>query len=221
MPLKRGIRKLKKLLIVIGIILIVIILYLLLKPSKITFEKGFHDMLKLDDRYNASFKFERLNQTMVDVDKIDLFIKDLEEFKEKLLKYENKSDIQALNLLLNARINMLRSEKYFFLGRNIGDIGISAGGFRCSEAPYLINAAYYYNNSYKYGIQAYSQLDDLLNIYKDVPNLKKLVGIDETKVKFYASPIFNAKAIAEINIGALSRYCNYDKNKPLIPVIIK
>ena len=221
MRLKRKIKRHSKHILTVAIIIAAVILFLILRPKEITFEKGFHNMLKLDERYNASFKFERLNQTMVDVDKIDPFIKDLEKFKEKISKYDDNSDIQALNLLLDARINMLRSEKYFFLGREIGDIGIAAGGFRCSEASYLINAAYYYNSSFKYGVHAYSQLDDLLNIYKNVTNLRKLIGIDETKIKFYASPVFGAEAIADSNIDALVKYCNYDKDKPLIPKIIK
>jgi len=158
---------------------------------------------------------------MVDHDNIDPFIEDLEKFKAKLEKYENTTDFQALLILVDARINMLKSEKYFHLARDIGDIGIATGDFRCSEKPYLLNAAYYYNNSFKYGIQAYSQLDDLLNIYKNVTNLRNLLGINEAKIKFYGSPILELRAIAEINIEALSKYCNYDKNQELIPVIIK
>lgn len=220
MGLKRKIRRHKKYFISIPVIVIVIIIYFLMS-SELTFEKGFNRLLSYDDKYNASFKLERLNRTMVDLDLIDPFIQELEIFKEKLSKYEDNKDIQALTLLTDARINMLKSEKHFHLARNIGDIGIASGGFKCSEEPYLINSAYYYNNSYIHGIKAYSQLDDLLNIYRDVPNLRKLVGINETKVKFYSSPIFGAQGIATLNIDALSEFCGYDKTKPLKPVVIR
>ena len=132
---KRRFKKFKIGLITLIVIMLAISLYVILKPSEMTFEKGFHKILSYDERYNASFKFERLNKTMVDMNNIDPFVEDLERLKLKLMNYENTLDVQALMTLTDTRINMLMSEKYFHLGRNIGDIGIAAGGFRCSEQP--------------------------------------------------------------------------------------
>jgi len=95
------------------------------------------------------------------------------------------------------------------VGEIIGDKGLVADedGFSCSDAGYIINEGYYYNLSYGSGLEAYELLSDLLDKYRDVPQLWDLVGINEEKPRFLYSPLGEIKIDIRKNLKVLEDFC--------------
>lgn len=174
-----------------------------------TFTQGFQELQLLDTQYNASFKTERLNATMVPLDKIDPFLTELDKFQEKIEETKDSTEKEALLLFIDIRKDMLLSQKNFLLGQKIGDIGLVKDnkGFRCAEAKYLLDTAYYFNESFTYGRRAQSELDDLLYEYREVAQLQDLVGLNQNKTAFYKSPLDHIKNIVRDNTDALAKNC--------------
>ncbi len=181
-----------------------------------SFASGFNNIQRIEAKYNGDFRNEKINVTNIKRENFDRFIEDLEEFNDALLKKENTTEVRALNKFANARISMLKSEKFFKLGDDIGNIGkvTDADGFKCSEMNYILNAAYYFNRSWTYGVETHLELDDLLVQYKKLQKLHELVGIDDTKTKFYKSDLKAVKHFSLSNIRSLEYYCGYTGGAP-------
>ena len=180
------------------------------------FKQGFKQLSELDQKYGTAYAEERLNRTMIGMQNADAMIEALEKKKFSWEQEENTSDVQALNLFTEIRIKMIKSQKFFQLGEQLGDIGKAVGGFRCSEEAYLLNAAYYYNQSWVQGLDAQLKIDDLLYAYRDVSGMQALVGVNDNKTKFFYSPLSAIKHIAINNVDALKKYCGYESKKPLV-----
>ena len=181
-----------------------------------SFSGGFSKIQRIEAQYNGDFRNEKINVTSIKREDFGRFIEYLEEFNDALLKKRNTTDIQALNKFAQIRMSMLKSEKFFRLGDDIGNVGKvkDIDGFRCSEMNYILNAAYYFNRSWTYGVDTQLELDDLLVQYKKVPKLHELVGIDDTKTKFYKSDLRAVKHFALTNVYSLEYYCGYTGGAP-------
>ena len=201
---------------VFGALVILIVIALVLNQKQTSFEEGFKTLEKLDARYNTNYHNERLNKTMIDLEFTDPIIEDIEKWEKKWTKEENTTDTRALLLFTNIRKNMITSQKFWRLGEEFGSVGRAGDGFRCNEEPFIINAAYYYNQSWVKGLDAQLKLDTLLYEYREVRRLRELVGIDNAK-----SPLRDIKNIAVNNIALLELHCGYDKTKPLLIQRIK
>lgn len=210
-------RKQKKVIYAALIGLAMIIAFFLLKSYLFpSFASGFNKIQRIEVRYNGDFRNEKINDTKINREDFDKFVEDLEAFNKNLLGKKNTTDVQALNKFTNIRTDMLKSEKFFKLGDDIGDIGkaTDSDGFKCSEMNYLLNAAYYFNRSWTYGIKVQLDLDDLLVQYKQVPKLRELVGIDDTKTRFFKSDLRMVKRFSLNNIDSLTYYCGYTEGAP-------
>ena len=197
------------------ILFIILIIFFASYPSKPTvksFEQGFNMLNEIDSKYNTSFKTERLNYSMIPEEKIDPLMNELVEFNNQLEKQEKNNYIEALKLFVKARINILLSQKNWYLSSEIGPIGLARDGFRCSEIDYIIKASSYYNASWRIGLSATYKLDDLLREYQSVPDLWNLVGTDENKTIFYKSPFWQPADHFRENIIALRNACGIDFN---------
>ena len=196
---------------VMGICILVLVGGCKQKEQSPTFAEGFQQLADLDKKFNASFKQEQLNQSMVAEEKTDAFIKELEAFKKNLQKKLPSKDQEALLFFMDIRKDMLLSQKYYQLGEKIGDIGLvkDESGFSCSEIKYLLDAAHYFNLSFVHGSSAVSHLDDVLYQYQDVNQLQDLVGLNQNKTAFYKSPLDHAKNVARDNMQALEKNCRF------------
>lgn len=200
----------------ITLILLVIAFFSIKSYLYPSFENGFSKIQRIEAGYDGDFRNEKINATSIKREDFDRFIEDLEEFNDALLSKENTTDVQALNKFVNARISMLKSEKFFKLGDDIGNIGkvTDVDGFKCGEMNYILNAAYYFNRSWTYGVETHLELDDLLVQYKKIQKLHELVGIDDTKTKFYKSDLRAVKHFSLSNIRSLEYYCGYTGGAP-------
>lgn len=177
--------------------------------EKYTFANRFAELRVLDQEFNTSFKTERVGKQMVVLENIDPLLEKLEERKREIEKATSTSETAAILDFVEIRKLMLLAQKNFQLGVKIGDIGLvtDAKGYSCSEVKYILDAAYYFNESWSYGVTAESRLDDLLFKYAEVPRLQEVVGLDENKTAFYSSPLDQIKNIARNNYEALEKNC--------------
>ncbi len=215
--LKKDQKRKQRIIVVFSMLMLVLLVIVLYRNYRYaSFERGFSDVQKIEAGYNGDFRNEKVNATSIKREDFDKLIKDLEDYNKKLLKKVNTTDVQSLAKFINARIAMLKSEKFFKLGDDIGNIGKATDpeGFKCSEINYLLNAAYYFNRSWTHGVNSLLELDDLLSQYKKVPKLHELVGIDKTKTAFYKSDLKEVKHFPLNNMYSLAYYCGYTGGAP-------
>ncbi len=179
------------------------------KNKDYSFADGFADLQELDKTYNATFKEEQLNATMVSVENIDPLLEQLQERQENIEETKESDDKQALLFFIDIREDMLLAEKNFQFAQKIGDIGLVTDekGFSCAEARYILDAAYYYNESFTYARKAQFKLDDLLYRFGSVAQLQDLIGINQQKTAFYKSPLDHVHKIIQMNHEALEKNC--------------
>lgn len=183
-----------------------------------SFEDGFEEFKKIDEKYNTSFHTEELNSSIVAWNDIAPMRDEVKRLKNRIddtasendNKFTNHSD--ALSLFAEIRLLMLESEAYWHQARKIGNLGLVTDptGFRCNEARYILEATNYYNRSYTAAIFAQRKIDDLLIYYKEIPQLRELIGINENKTRFFKSPLWWLKNAARDNVDALKKNCGFD-----------
>ena len=188
-------------------VLVLVVLFFLI-DREVTFEEGFDELKEIDEKYNTSFHVEMLNGTMVAKDDIPLMLEELKEF-EGSLSASSSPEMDALFLFVDIRKLMLTSQWYFQLGEEIGDVGLvnDESGFSCGESQDILNAAFYFNESFAYGFQAEEEIDELLYINKYHPTLWKLVGVDDQKTRFFKSDLKYIRHIPLNNLKSLEVYC--------------
>ena len=174
-----------------------------------SFGDGFADLAELDVKYATSFHEEKLNSSMVALDNVEPFIADLKEFRENVRKTNDSPDKSALIDFVAIRITMVLAQKNFQLAQNIGNIGLTSDefGFKCSDAPYILEVSNFYNKSFVYTQKARNDLDTVLYKYRKVPELQNLVGLGTNKTKFYYFHLGNIKNILKSNERALTEIC--------------
>jgi len=142
---------------------------------------------------------------MVGFDNLSLMKEDLTELRKGLVK-EGVNKTKSAILLVDVRLTMLESQKFWYLGRNLGLGGVTFDGFKCSEVPELLLGRSYFNESFNYGQKAMNLMDSVLIVY---PESRRLFGVDKDRIKFYGSPLGYLNAIIETNTIAIERYCGY------------
>ena len=184
-----------------------------------SFEKEFRKVLELDKKYNASFYTEALdvenrfsdhkiydfdwNRTIVDIEKIPLMVKELEEMREYYNKKEMTEDNKAIVLFIEARIKMLESEMMYRIGKSFGSEGDTYDGFWCNERPFILNSSYHFNESVRIGQEATSILDKILT---QSPQTRGFLS-REKRPKFYDSPFWPIKKYSVWNKATVEQLC--------------
>jgi hypothetical protein len=224
--IKRIARKIniKYLIAVIAIIIILAFIITYLTPEeKYSFEEVFNQVKFLDEKYNTDFKKEDLTRVIIDYQNIDPYLEELSSFRGKVVKtYNNPTDEEkAIITLIDARTLMLLSQKNYHQAKIYGGRGVVTDieGFSCSEAGYIINAAYYYNLTWASGVQAYITLDQLLDVYRDVPNVWDLVGINKDKPLFFYASIGDIKMEVTTSVYALENFCLINLSRGLTNLV--
>jgi len=205
----------------LGIAIVSILLVLTQTTRDFTFEEGFNEIVKLDEKYGTSFKTEKLTTDLINYKNVDPFIEDLGKLREEVVNSIEKTyskEKEALILFIDARALMILSQKSYTMAETIGPRGLAEGeqGFSCLDAGYLINGAYYINKSYGTGLEAYLLLDRLLGNNQKTPMVWELVGVNEEKPNFFYSDLGGMKTTVERNILALEEYCLIDMSQGLV-----
>ena len=185
--------------------LLLLFLVLLVGCAKYDYNSFYNEIKILDQKYGGDFRNEMLNGTMVAFDNLSLMRDELIELREDLVKkgvYKTKSAI----LLIDVRLNMLESQKFWYSAKNLGDKGIVTDGFSCRELPEILLSRSYYNESLSYGLKAITTMDSMLIYY---PESRELFGVDKDKIKFYYSPFGVITFIIEENSYAMKKFCGY------------
>lgn len=189
----------KKILLLLALVLLI--------GCQADFKANFNKFEKISAKYDTSFFNEKLNGSEVPLTKIEPLITDIESVEV--------SDNASIRFKA-ARINMLKSELYWQLARDIGSIGRADDGFYCKEKEYLERAGDYFNKTHYYGLNAYNSLDLLL---RDFPEYQDIIGIGNNKTRFYSSPIFWAGERAKYNTDLFKQVCLIKQNVSSLPVI--
>ncbi len=164
------------------------------------FKGAFDEIEDISKDHGTSFFTEQLNKSEVPLDKIMPLIEEIEAVKV--------SDNASISFK-EARLSMLRSQLYWQLAMDLGDVGRTEDGFACKEKPYIKKAEDYFNKTHFYGLVAYNGLDSLL---VDYPEYRDVIGLGANKTQFYYSPIFWAKQRADFNRRLYDEVCNRRMN---------
>ena len=214
----------KRVYTIVGAAIILILLILVLNQTSVrdfTFEEGFNEIVKLDEKYETSLKTENIPNELINYKNVDPFVKDLTILREEVILSADRNPTKekdALLLLIDARTFMILSEKSYTTAIAIGPMGLSDDeeGFSCGEAGYLINGAYYLNKSYGAGLEAYLKLDKLLGHNQFTPGVWDLVGVNDEKPRFFYSKLGDLKIKVARNLIALEEFCLIDMSQGLI-----
>lgn len=182
-----------------------------------TFQDGFNEMAKIDEKYKAAFRRERLGTFVVDQQDILFMQEDLQLFVEHMkgtrdvdfeaLSHDlNKTDVDLVLLFIAARIEMLESERHFQLGYRYGKAGLVGDGFFCSEKPFIEESLAAFNLSVRHGLNSTYYLDVLLSdINGTTP--RALIGVDDKKPEFYKTPFQTMGVQLKKNVDLVRTGC--------------
>ncbi len=168
-----------------------------------TFEQGFKDMKKIDERYGIDFHKEKLNGTMVNIEIINDVLTDLEELQREA-KQKQGPEVQDVIYLLEARTKMIESQRYWILAKQVGPRGVTRDGFTCSDVQYVRDATQYYAESWQYAMGAQRILDEIL---AGNNGTWELIGTDREKPDFYRSRLDYIADDIRFNIRNMLETC--------------
>ena len=100
----------------LGIAIVSILLVLTQTTRDFTFEEGFNEIVKLDEKYGTSFKTEKLTTDLINYKNVDPFIEDLGKLREEVVNSIEKTyskEKEALILFIDARALMILTQKSY------------------------------------------------------------------------------------------------------------
>jgi len=164
----------------------------------------------LDADLNTSWKKEELPKNMIPPLAVQAWTKRL-----KLLEDLTEKDSPARKLV-QARLEMLRSQVAYYLGAEIGEKGtvplkeendeFTPGFVACENVNDIEKATKLYALSLKHYLKFVQHMD---NILQYSPEARQKIGIDENKVAFYSAPFNFGQKKIDATIAAVEDQCNY------------
>lgn len=175
-------------------------------PKQITFEQGYKEILKLDEKYDGDFRREIIMNggLVTPLANISGFISDLDQLKLKYSKMPDSNDTSILINLTQTRIYMLEAERYFQLFINIGPDGLVINNFTCSQIPAIAKATGYMDDTANSTKKAFIILDDILAWH---PSTRATLGTGDNKIAFYSSDLFFLDKESRRNRLSVKKYC--------------
>ena len=200
---------------------IVLLLMLLLIGCKAyTFEEGFNKVILMDSSYNASFYKEALDvennfhvakltepdwdKHIVSIENAEAMLNELDEFRKELNEMRSTEDMEALKVFVDARKDMLLSEKLYKEWEAYGSKSSVRYGFKCGDRAAVIEASDILNESIRTAYKAVRTLDALLGNYSDAIDY---YGNDK-RPKFYTSPLSLLSKEPGRNKRIIKKFCN-------------
>lgn len=200
------------------IILLIAVIFALGCQNSYSFGDALGEIRVMDKKYNSSFYTEALdvenifsdkriydfdwNRTIIRIDFVEPYKTELEALRERVKKAESK-DNASINLLIDARIKMLESQRLYEQGHDLWETGNAEKGFSCKSKYDIMNLSNYYNESSIIGQDATSIFDDLLTNF--IVSREFLTG--KSRPKFYDSPFWPIRKFSINNKGYYEQLC--------------
>src|SRR3989344_3577051 len=119
--------------------------------------KNFDDAVSLiqnlDEKYNASFTQESIPDRLVALENISPYISELRKINSTI-DYSGEDGVFA-SYLIQGRIEMLESERYFLLANEIGSEGFVRFNFTCKQVPNIVQASDYFFNTVSHAYSSF------------------------------------------------------------------
>ena len=195
------------------------IIILSLGCQRYTFESAFAEMSLIDKKYNTSFYTEALDvenvfsdnliydydweRTILDENLIESYLQDMAQLRDSVQR-RNSEDMNAILMFIDARRNMLESERLYLKGLAVGDKGNSKKGLACKNKEYVFLLSDYYNQSNIIGQNATAIMDKLLTHY----TVTKEFLSGDNRPKFYDSPFWPIRKFSIYNKDTVEQLCN-------------
>ena len=166
------------------------------------------DFARLDSQFNTSWHSEAIPDHMIPATMI-------EPWADRMLSLENETDNISV-LLVDARIDMLKSQLAWYLAKDIGPRGeleMSKLGkevnitekINCADAPDITKEIKLYISSFKYWLAFNHAMDELL---QKSPEAQEKIGVDEKRPAFYNKVFEDAPEEIAAIIKAMKDQCN-------------
>lgn len=184
-----------------ALFLIVLVLFLVacmgFKQGAYSFEEGFSYIKALDDKYGGDFKAERMEANQVGLKRVDGFEADLSAFSEQVSKDPDSLDKEKLLSFVEARKQMLESERLYQLAVGMGDFK-SPELRLCDKKKGMEYAYKYYKAAIGKGVNASNILDEVL---QDFEVGQRLIGVNQwqNRVVDDKRPLFYSSQWEETN----------------------
>ncbi len=164
----------------------------------------------LDADLNTTWKKEQIPDNMIRPLAVEQWTKRL-----KLLEDLTEKNSSA-NRLVQARLEMLRSQVAYYLGAEIGEKGIvplkqegetfTPGLVACENRKEIEKATKLYHISYKHYGKFVTLMDDIL---QNSVEAREKIGIDENRLAFYEAPFKYGQNKMDTITKAVEEQCNY------------
>ena len=188
-----------------------------------TFEDGFEQAQRIEKKFEIDFKHEQLYKNLVREEFLDLAIGEYQRLRDHVIQSNNlnvvdytpeklfevksyqRTDLQVFILFIDARIEMLNSQKAFYGGYRSGSQGLVGDGFFCREKLLINDSLNAFNQSAFHAGKVYTYFDELLT---GTPNMTwQFVGVGPDKPKFYNSLLAETYAQVKVDREVLWRNC--------------
>ncbi|MBI4143640.1 hypothetical protein HY486_00135 [Candidatus Woesearchaeota archaeon] len=204
-------------------LLLLVPLLLVLISCQITYDfTGVEKQIsQISKQYGTQWRKESINEATTQLKDIDKHIQQILQLKAAI-QNRTEPDKNASIMLLNARISMLKSQKFFQQAkeldpRPLADIvldgfqskinGTVLQAFKCENKDKIIQATGLYQLALSSAHETINQLDALMQQYEFT---RKIVGIKEqgedNRPKFYTSPLGKIWTTIKVN-NFLVGYC--------------
>lgn len=179
--------------------------------TSITLSSVLDDFTKLDSELNTSWRAEHIPDNMIEMEAVEPWTAKMLFLKDRLA---GRNDTLLLNLV-DARIEMLRSQLAYHLMLQVGDKGVVDTAIRnntgvvleeinCDDASEIAEFNRFYYLSYTYYLNFNKFMDDLL---QNSLEARQKLG-DSNRLAFYDSQLGNTdKRVAAIG-DALVEECS-------------
>ena len=171
----------------------------------VNFLEGFAVLGKIDLYYGANLKKEYIGGPIVKQNKIDSMIMDIQDFRaavdpedrdaRDIIKIRDieKTDMDFVALLIDARIKMLEAEKSIHLAYSFGGQGLAGDGYFCREKDTIYLSLDHFEDAIKKARDAERYMDIVLTGNPADEKLTRLIrdvlGVGKEKIPFYTSPL--------------------------------
>src|SRR3990172_3631387 len=164
----------------------------------------------LDADLNTSWKKENIPEKLISPTAVEPWTKRL-----KLIEDLTEKDSVA-NKLVQARLEMLRSQVTYYLGAEIGEKGtvplklegetFTPGLVACENIKDIEKSIKIYSISYSHYLKFVGHMDNILQSSEEA---RQKIGIDETKIAFYDGPFNQAQKKIAATLKAVEDQCDY------------
>ncbi len=180
--------------------------------SNLTLRAMIDEFAKIDSELNTSWHEEEIPRKLISPAAI-------EPWTQRLIVLKNTTEPDSFpDKLVEARLNMLKSQAAYYLGATVGAEGAliikgEEGKFtvtekiNCERLPSITKATQLYALSFAHWLRFVHFMDDLLQKSDEA---KELIGTNLARPKFYTPTFADAGAKINATVTAVKQQCGYD-----------